>query len=129
MSADVEEFDDPAFRAEVRAWLDANLHEEYAELGGAGGPGREHEGLDVRKRWERLLGDAGWIGLGWPTSAGGRGASLVQQVVDAEEYARGGAPARVGHIGENLVAPTLIDFGADEQRARFLPGIRGGTEL
>jgi alkylation response protein AidB-like acyl-CoA dehydrogenase len=122
-------FDDPDFRAEVRAWLNDNLKGEYAELGGAGGPGREHEGFDVRQQWERLLGAAGWIGLGWPKENGGRGATLVQQVVFAEEYARAKAPARVGHIGENLVAPTLIEFGTQEQRDRFLPRILAGDEL
>jgi alkylation response protein AidB-like acyl-CoA dehydrogenase len=120
---------DSAFRAEVGAWLNDNLQGEYAELGGAGGPGREHEGFDVRLRWEKLLGAAGWIGLGWPQEFGGRGATLVQQVVFAEEYARAAAPARVGHIGENLVAPTLIEFGTPEQQHRFLPGIVAGDEL
>jgi alkylation response protein AidB-like acyl-CoA dehydrogenase len=109
--------------------LQHNLTGEFAELGGAGGPGREHEGFDVRHRWEKLLGAAGWIGLGWPVEHGGRGASLVQQVIFAEEYARAAAPARVGHIGENLVAPTLIEFGAPGQHARFLPAIRAGEEL
>ncbi|MFL6238491.1 MAG: acyl-CoA dehydrogenase family protein [Actinomycetes bacterium] len=118
-----------AFRAEVRAWLAANLKGDYAELGGAGGPGREHEGFDVRQRWEKLLGASGWIGLGWPKEHGGRGATLMEQVVFAEEYARAGAPARVGHIGENLVAPTLIDFGTPDQQQRLLPGILAGDEL
>ncbi|MDX6284628.1 MAG: hypothetical protein QOG53_113 [Frankiales bacterium] len=122
-------FDDPSFRAEVREWLSENLVGEYADLGSAGGPGREHEGFDVRQRWEKLLGAAGWIGLGWPSAHGGRGASLVQQVVYAEEYARAGAPARVGHIGENLVAPTIIAFGTPEQHQRFLPPILAGDEL
>jgi alkylation response protein AidB-like acyl-CoA dehydrogenase len=117
------------FRAEVRAWLTANLTGEFAELGGAGGPGREHEGFDVRHRWEKLLGSAGWIGLGWPKEHGGRGASLIEQVVFAEEYARASAPARVGHIGENLVAPTLIEFGTPDQQQRFLPKILAGEEL
>src|SRR3954447_16247273 len=80
-------------------------------------------------RWEKLLGAAGWIGLGWPAVHGGRGATLAQQVVFAEEYARAGAPARVGHIGENLVAPTLIDFGTPDQQQRLLPGILAGDEL
>jgi alkylation response protein AidB-like acyl-CoA dehydrogenase len=122
-------FDSPEFRAEVRAWLTDNIKGEFADLGGAGGPGREHEGFDVRHRWEKLLGSAGWIGLGWPKEHGGRGATLVQQVVFAEEYARAAAPARVGHIGENLVAPTLIDFGTPEQQQRFLPAILAGEEL
>ena len=127
MSADA--VDDPRFRAEVRDWLAAHLVGEFAELGSAGGPGREHEGIDVRKRWEQLLGSAGWIGLGLPKEHGGRDASLVQRVIFAEEYARAGAPARVGHIGENLVAPTVVEFGSADQQQRFLPPILAGDEL
>ncbi|MGD0452973.1 MAG: acyl-CoA dehydrogenase family protein [Solirubrobacteraceae bacterium] len=121
--------EDDAFRAEVREWLARRLRGEYAQLGGAGGPGREHEGLELRKAWERELGAAGWIGLGIPPEHGGRGATLIQQVIFAEEYARAGAPGRVNHVGEHLLAPTLVAFGDDQQRARFLPGILSGEEL
>jgi alkylation response protein AidB-like acyl-CoA dehydrogenase len=120
---------DEKFRAEVRGWLDAHLVGEFADLRGAGGPGREHEAFDVRHAWERLLGEHGWIGLGWPREHGGRGASLMQQVVFHEEYASAQAPHRVNHIGENLLAPTLLACGSDEQRTRFLPGVRTGADL
>jgi alkylation response protein AidB-like acyl-CoA dehydrogenase len=121
--------EDEAFRADVRDWLDRHLVAEFAELGDAGGPGREHEGFDARRGWERRLGEHGWIGLGWPAEHGGRGATLMRQVVFHEEYARASAPHRVNHIGENLLAPTLLACGSDEQRARFLPPIRTGDEL
>ena len=120
---------DEAFRAEVRAWFDEHLVGEFAALGDAGGPGREHEGFDTRRAWERLLGAHGWIGLGWPAGHGGRDATLMQQVVFHEEYARAAAPHRVNHIGENLLAPTLLACGSDEQKERFLPPIRTGDEL
>jgi len=120
---------DENFRAEVAAWLAANLTGEFAELVGAGGPGREHEHLEARKAWERRLGRDGWIGLGWPESDGGRGLSWERQVIFYEEYARAGAPGRVGHIGEQLLGPTLLMFGTPEQRRRFLPGILDGTQL
>ncbi|GAA1267367.1 acyl-CoA dehydrogenase family protein [Pseudonocardia aurantiaca] len=120
---------DEAFRAEVATWLAANLTGEFAELVGAGGPGREHEHLEARKAWERRLGRDGWIGLGWPESDGGRGLSWERQVIFYEEYARAGAPGRVGHIGEQLLGPTLLMFGTPEQRRRFLPGILDGTQL
>jgi alkylation response protein AidB-like acyl-CoA dehydrogenase len=120
--------EDEAFRAEVRDWLDTNLVGEFAALRGAGGPGREHEGFEVRREWERLLGAAGWVGIGWPAPYG-RGASLMQQVVFHEEYARAAAPQRVNHIGEQLLAPTLIAHGTDAQRDRFLPPIATGDEL
>lgn len=141
--------EDDAFREEARTWLEAHLVGPYAAAAGTGGPGSEHEGAEVRRAWERELGRGGWIGLGWPddgdggpvrgapgdgaptprTGYGNRRATLVQQVVWAEEYARVAAPARVGHIGENLLAPTLIAHGTPEQRRRFLPPIARGEEL
>ncbi|HEX2315575.1 MAG TPA: acyl-CoA dehydrogenase family protein [Thermomonospora sp.] len=127
--ADTRGGDLAAFRAEVREWLAANLTGEFAAARGLGGPGREHEGHEIRLAWERRLGEAGWTCLGWPVEHGGRGATLEQQVVFFEEYARADAPHRVGHIGEGLVGPTLIDVGTEEQRRRFLPPIRRGEEL
>ena len=121
--------EDEAFRTEVRDWLAEHLVGEFADLRGAGGPGREHEGFEERRAWERLLGEHGWTGLGWPKANGGRGATLIQQVIFYEEYARAQAPIRVGHIGEQLLGPTLIALGTPEQQARFLPPILAGDEL
>ncbi|MFI5676652.1 acyl-CoA dehydrogenase family protein [Streptomyces cellulosae] len=104
---------DEAFRAEARAWLVAHA-----------------DGTHDRRTWERTLGKAGWIGIGWARDGyGNRTATLTQQVAWAEEYASSGAPARSGHIGENLLAPTLLAHGTDEQKARFLPPIAAGEEL
>jgi len=121
--------DEEAFRADARGWLAANLAGDFAPLVGSGGPGREHEFVPERMAWERQLGADGWIGLGWPEADGGRGLPWRHEVIFYEEYARAGAPARVGHIGEQLLGPTLLLFGTAEQRARFLPGILAGTEL
>ncbi|MCD0453635.1 acyl-CoA dehydrogenase family protein [Actinocorallia sp. API 0066] len=118
-----------AFRAEARDFLTTSLEGEFRAARGLGGPGREHEGFDVRLAWERHLGAHGWTCLGWPKEHGGRDASLEQQVVFFEEYARAHAPHRLGHIGEGLIGPTIIDFGTDAQRARFLPPIARGDEL
>ncbi|GLW66486.1 acyl-CoA dehydrogenase [Actinomadura rubrobrunea] len=120
---------DRAFRAEVRDWLETNLTGEFADARGLGGPGREHEAFDVRLAWERHMAAAGWTCLGWPVEYGGRGATVAQQVIFHEEYALARAPARVGHIGENLLGPTIIAFGTDAQRARFLPPIAAAEEL
>ncbi|MFF9424810.1 acyl-CoA dehydrogenase family protein [Streptomyces sp. NPDC014746] len=116
------------FRREVRGWLSANLTDEFAALRGRGGPGREHEAHAERLAWERHMATAGWTCVGWPEEYGGRGATLEQQVAFHEEYALADAPARVSHIGEQLLGPTLIAFGTPEQRARFLPGIVTVTE-
>ncbi|MGH3333789.1 MAG: acyl-CoA dehydrogenase family protein [Nocardioidaceae bacterium] len=120
---------DESFRRDVREWLEANLRGEFASLRGRGGPGREHEAFDERLAWDRHLAAAGWTCLGWPQEHGGRGLSLMQQVIFHEEYARANAPARVNHIGEELLGPTLVAFGTEEQKRRFLPGIRNVTEL
>ncbi|MER7108441.1 acyl-CoA dehydrogenase family protein [Streptomyces sp. NPDC000229] len=104
--------EDEDFRAVAREWLEAHPW-------GEGG-----------RAWERQLGADGWVGLGWEAEGyGNRRATLTQQVVWAEEYARVGAPGRVGHIGEKLLAPTLLAYGDEEQKNRFLPGIARGEEL
>ncbi len=105
--------EDEGFRGEVRAWLAA------------------HAGQEVDRRdWERVLGKDGWIGLGWAEAGfGNRTGSLTEQVVWDEEYARSWAPARAGHIGEKLFAPTLIRYGTEEQKRRFLPAVAAGAEL
>jgi alkylation response protein AidB-like acyl-CoA dehydrogenase len=113
----------------VAAWLDANLVGAFARLRGRGGPGDEHAFVDERKAWERALGAAGWIGIGWPRELGGRDLPLSQQMIFHEEYARAGGPGRLGHIGEGLLAPTVIAFGSDEQKRRFLPPILRGEEI
>ncbi len=119
---------DDGFRAHAKQWLGAHVVGDYAALKGRGGPGDEEVGFDIRVDWELLLGRFGWIGLGWPESHGGRGASVSQQIIWAEEYTRAQAPARVNHMGENLLGPTLIEYGTASQCARFLPGILNGTE-
>lgn len=121
--------EDAAFRKEARAWLEANLSGEFAAARGLGRVGNEHQGRDIRLAWERHLGRCGWTCVGWPTSAGGRGATMAQHVAWNEEYVRADAPARVGVMGEGLLGPTLISYGTDEQKARFLDPIRLGTEL
>jgi alkylation response protein AidB-like acyl-CoA dehydrogenase len=121
--------EDEAFRSEVADWMGKNLRGDFEIVKGRGGPGDEHALFEQRHAWERLLGRAGWIGLGWPKSVGGRGLSLTQQMIFHEEYARAGGPGRVGHIGEGLLGPTLIHFGNDEQKARFLPRILSGDEV
>ncbi|MFC8274151.1 acyl-CoA dehydrogenase family protein [Streptomyces sp. NPDC057271] len=117
------------FRTEIRAWLRAHLKGEFAGLKGLGGPGREHEAFPERLAWERHLAAHGWTCVGWPTEYGGRGASIEEQLAFHEEYALADAPARVNHIGEQLLGPTLIDHGTEAQKARFLPPIRAVEEL
>jgi alkylation response protein AidB-like acyl-CoA dehydrogenase len=121
--------EDEAFRKEVRAWLSDHVVGEYAALGGRGGSGDETFAFEARLRWEHELAAGGWTCLGWPIEHGGRGATIAQQVIFNEEYVRAMAPGRVGVMGEGLLGPTLIRYGTDAQKARFLPPIRQGTEL
>jgi alkylation response protein AidB-like acyl-CoA dehydrogenase len=117
-----------AFRTEVRAWLVEHLKGDFAELGGRGGPADE-VGWDVRVEWEKLLGKDRWLGMAWPEQYGGRGASFAEQVIFNEEYAKANAPARISFFGEGLFAPTLLAYGTDDQKRRFLPAIQTVDEL
>jgi len=117
-----------AFRTEIKDWLNENLKGDFAELGGRGGPADEH-GWDIRIEWEKLLGKDRWLGLTWPIEYGGRNASFSEQIIFSEEYALANAPARVSFFGEGLFAPTLLAYGTDEQKRRFLPKIQSVEEL
>jgi acyl-CoA dehydrogenase len=99
--------EDEQFRRRIREWLTENLTGRFAALRGAGGPGRGHEAHAERVAWNRRLAAAGWTCLGWPSEHGGHGATLAQQVIFYEEYARSRAPARVGYLGEELLGPTV----------------------
>jgi alkylation response protein AidB-like acyl-CoA dehydrogenase len=120
--------EDEQFRQQIASWLVENLCGEFEQLRFRGGPGDEHMFPQERKAWEQKLAEGGWTGIGWPQEHGGRGASIEQQVIFHEEYARAGGPGRMGHIGEGLTGPTLIAFGSEEQQQRFLPGILAGTQ-
>ena len=117
-----------AFRAEVREWMAQHLTGRFAPLKHASGLGAEGYDAQLAKEWEQELAKGGWTGLGWEARYGGRNAPLAQQVIFHEEYVRCGGPGRIGHIGETLLAPTLMAFGTAEQKQRFLPGILAGTD-
>ena len=117
-----------AFRDEVRTWLAEHLVGEFAELGGGGGPSDE-TAWEQRVEWEKLLGRDRWVGLDWPEEYGGRNASFADQIIFNEEYAKADAPTRVSFFGEGLFAPTLLAYGTEEQKRRFLPKIQSAEEL
>jgi alkylation response protein AidB-like acyl-CoA dehydrogenase len=120
---------DEAFRREAAAWLRDALSGEFAVLRGRGGSGDDAALIDERRAWEKKLASGGFTCIGWPKEHGGRGASLTEQVIFFEEYARAGAPGRLNHMGETLLGPTLIAFGSDAQKRRFLPRIVSGDEI
>jgi alkylation response protein AidB-like acyl-CoA dehydrogenase len=129
MIGTIESPEDQAFREEARAWLTEQLGGPFAHVRFRGGPGEEDEEFEARVEWEQAMGEAGWTAISWPLEYGGRAAPLSQQVIFYQEYARAGGPGRVGHIGEGLVAPTILAFGTEYQKKHFLPGIKFGTEL
>ena len=114
------------FRKEVSTWLNDQLSGPYQHL-------RNLEGLDKnvpeRRQWERALYDGGWSCIAWPKQYNGRAATLPEQVIFAEEYVRAGAPGRVNHIGIELCGPTILMFGTEAQKQRFLLPMSRGEEL
>jgi alkylation response protein AidB-like acyl-CoA dehydrogenase len=111
------------FRAECRDWLNANVPQEKRPLNAT-------EALDFDKAWQRRLFDAGWAGINWPTDYGGRGLSIVQQVIWLEEYAIAHAPwIGANFVGNNHGGPTLILNASEEQKAYHLPRILKGEAI
>jgi len=115
-----------AFRAECADWLQAQMAGEFADIKGIT---KLTASPERRKEWEQHLGEHGWSCIGWPRQWGGRDATLAEQVIFAEEYARAGVPGRVNHIGIELAGPTILTFGSEEQKARFLPDIAAGKTI
>ncbi len=116
--------DEAAFRAELRAWLDANLPE--ARRGGRGGSQRFD---DAGREWSRMLCDAGYMGLTWPKEYGGAGAPYSFQAIFYEEMARANAPAHVGVIGLGMAGPTIMAHGSDAQKQAHLSKILSAEEI
>jgi alkylation response protein AidB-like acyl-CoA dehydrogenase len=114
------------FRTECADWLNAQMAGSFRDIKGIT---TLTASAERRKEWEQHLGEHGWGCIGWPKEWGGRGASLAEQVIFAEEYARAGVPGRVNHIGIELAGPTLLAFGTDEQKKRFLPDIAAGKTI
>ncbi|MGH7858868.1 MAG: acyl-CoA dehydrogenase family protein, partial [Candidatus Binatia bacterium] len=117
------------FRAKVSDWLTKNLPAGWGTPVFRMPEAMEEE-VAFARQWQRKLYDGGWAGIAWPKEYGGRGASLVEQLVFNEEYARLRAPSMMSlGVGVPLVGPTLIHHGTDEQKRRFLPKILSGEEL
>src|SRR5207244_12438320 len=81
------------------------------------------------REWHNKLYEGGWVGLQWPAEYGGRGAGLVEQVMYFEEMARAGAPPPLSHAGVQYVGPTIMAWGSEAQKRRYLPKILSGEEL
>ena len=109
------------FRDEVRVWMEANVPDDLR--------GGKDEDLEPAQRWQRgldwhqKLHEGGWVGLWWPEEYGGRGASLLEQAIFNEEMSRLGVSQGVNLSGISLLGPTLMHWGTEAQKQRFLPKI------
>ncbi|RYY26697.1 MAG: acyl-CoA dehydrogenase [Sphingomonadales bacterium] len=115
-----------AFRGEAAAWLGAQLDGPFALIRSQT---NQVDRVEERRAWEQAMGKARWSAIGWPERWGGRGASVAEQMAFAEEYARAKGPPRVGHLGVELLGPTLMALGNEDQRERFLPDIAAGRTV
>ena len=122
---------DEAFRSEFASWLEANLPKDHRESDFAVEfmAGEEGDEWARRAAWHRKMHATGWIAIGWPRNYGGRGASLTQQFIYNEELARAGAPTLINGQGIGLVGPTLMHWGTEEQRQRYLPRMLAADEI
>jgi alkylation response protein AidB-like acyl-CoA dehydrogenase len=114
--------EDDAFAASFREWLDDHLQRppSFVDLADEVAWGRT---------WQATLAADHWVGVHWPTAYGGRSATPVQVALYQSEYARSQAPQPVNRVGINLVGPTLLAHGTDDQRVRFLPSILSAEEI
>src|SRR3989440_2012760 len=117
-----------AFRKEYRAWRDGPLTDDLRQL--ARHPvGDDRERIERLKEWNRTLAGDRYAAIAWPPEYGGRGASLMEQVVYAEEMHRAGAPGTVNIIGLSNIAPAIIEHGTEEQKRDLLPRMLRGDDI
>jgi alkylation response protein AidB-like acyl-CoA dehydrogenase len=119
-----------AFRIEFRAWLAKNLPPDLCLDDPADDRvASDRETFERRRAWQKTMHEAGWVGISWPKEYGGRGATLIERVIWDEEYAAARAPVLPAAMGLNLVGPTIIHWGTDEQKRRYLRPILSGDEV
>ena len=126
--------EDERFRQEFRTWLRDNAPKRTAKDSdgsedGLGAMNETAEDYGRRRAWHKKMFDAGWIGISWPKEYGGRGATLTQQIIYNEELSKVWTPGTVNGLGIMLVGPTLIQWGSDEQKKRYVPKILSGEEI
>lgn len=112
-----------AFRQEIRAWL-----QEHVPARPLDSFDTEH-GFQQHREWENTLHSGNWSMVTWPKELGGRGCDLIEWLIFEEEYYRAQAPMRVNQNGIFLLGPTLMEFGTEEQKQRFLPRMARGQEV
>ena len=119
--------EDEAFRQEFRSWLEHNIPRDWRD-DELHDPDTLEE-FERRRAWHRQLYDGGWMCIHWPQEYGGRGASLIQQVIYHQELDRAKAPPTVNFQGIARVGPTLMQWGTPEQKQRYIPKIPPAEEI
>ena len=115
------------FRHRLRTWLANALPAGWGET--VFEPEDEEQRYLFRRDWDRKLHTGNWTGINWPIEYGGLGATLTERAIFAEEMARARAPDSLNIIGQNLAGPTILHYGTDEQKKRFLPKIISSDEI
>jgi alkylation response protein AidB-like acyl-CoA dehydrogenase len=120
--------EDEAFRPGLRMWLEANAPKDEAHTDD---PFMEDSADEWqhRLRWHRKMHAAGWVGISWPKEYGGRGATLTQSLIYEEEVSRAHTPRLLNGLGIALVGPTLLHWGTEEQKQRYVPKILSAEEI
>jgi alkylation response protein AidB-like acyl-CoA dehydrogenase len=121
--------EDEALRKELRAWLEVNAPGKGMLVDAEGFAEEDENHWATRIAWARKLHQGGWVGIDWPKEYGGRGATILQTIVYHEELARAGAPLPYLGTGLTLIGPTLMHWGSEEQRKRFIPKILSCDEI
>ncbi|MBI4012943.1 MAG: acyl-CoA dehydrogenase family protein [Candidatus Rokubacteria bacterium] len=123
--------EEEAFRTELREWLARELPAHRAEWPPSDDEFTLHpdRAFDACLAWHRRLNKGGWVGVAWPRDYGGRGATLVEQMIFQEEMVRAGAPPGVNTIGLLLVGPGVLAWGTETQKRRHLPAILAAEEI
>lgn len=114
------------FRDEFRAWLKANIPPDWEKRRNED---EMREKFEFLRAWQKKMYQAGWVGIAWSKEYGGRGATLMEQVIFTEEMARAGAPHLANVLGLSLIGPTIIAYGTDEQKNRYLAKILSADEI
>ena len=119
-----------SFRKELCDWLATHLPSDLCLDDAADDRvASDRETFERRRAWQKTMHAAGWVGISWPKEYGGRGAGLIERVIWEEEYAAARAPVLPGNMGLNLVGPTIIHWGTEEQKRRHLPAILNADEI
>jgi len=121
--------EEAAFRAEARAWLDANAEPLAPGEGKATAEGRDLETVRAAQEWQARKADAGWACITWPDEYGGRGATPMQNVIWGQEEARYRTPPNIFVVGQGMLGPTLMAHGTEEQKRRYLRPMLRGEEI